>query len=159
LQLRELRSFFKTFAGIASLIVLVLASSAHAQNGAFDLIGPKVEVRVQRAGVTLPISQVPGLQAGDRIWVHPDLPDSQSVHYLMVVVFLRGATNPPPENWFTRAETWTKAVRDEGIFVTVPDEAEEALVLKTWRIRARCPRPSTSRPGPAASGKISGGSS
>ena len=27
------------------------------ENAAFDLIGPKVEVRVQRAGVTLPIAE------------------------------------------------------------------------------------------------------
>ena len=72
---------------------------------------------------------MPNLQAGDRLWVHPDLPDSQSVRYLMVVVFLRGATNPPPDSWFTRVETWTKPVHDEGVFVTVPEEAEEALVF------------------------------
>src|SRR5258708_25737442 len=106
-----------------------LARPACAENAAFDLTGPKIEVRVQRAGQTLPISEVPNLQAGDRLWVHPDLPDSQSVRYLMVVVFLRGSTNPPPESWFTRAETWTKKVHEEGIFVTVPDEAEEAIVL------------------------------
>src|SRR2546430_16196942 len=47
----------------------------------------------------------------------------------MVVAFLRGATNPPPDSWFTRVETWSKAVHDEGVFVTVPDEAEEALVF------------------------------
>jgi len=122
-----LRSFLKIAAPIASLAILI--SFARAENAAFDLVGPKVEVRVQREGATLPISRVPNLQAGDRLWIHPDLPDSQSVHYLMVVVFLRGATNPPPESWFTRAETWTKPVHDEGIFVTVPDEAEEALVL------------------------------
>ena len=108
---------------------MVLVSAAHADNAAFDLIGPKVDVRVQRAGVTLPIAEVPNLQAGDRLWVHPDLPDSQSVRYLMVVVFLRGATNPPPDSWFTRVETWTKPVHDEGVFVIVPDEAEEALVF------------------------------
>src|SRR5580692_11845039 len=108
---------------------MVLVSAAHADNAAFDLIGPKVDVCVQRAAVTLPIAEVPNLQAGDRLWVHPDLPDSQSVRYLMVVVFLRGATNPPPDSWFTRVETWTKPVHDEGVFVTVPDEAEEALVL------------------------------
>src|ERR1700692_3114027 len=106
-----------------------LVSAAHADNAAFDLIGPKVDVRVQRAGVTLPIAEVPNLQAGDRLWVHPDLPDTQSVRYLMVVVFLRGATNPPPDSWFTRVETWSKPVHDEGIFVIVPDEAEEALVF------------------------------
>jgi hypothetical protein len=109
--------------------LLMLAGSAGADNAAFDLTGPKVDVRVQRAGVTLPIAEVPSLQAGDRLWVHPDLPDSQSVRYLMVVVFLRGATNPPPDSWFTRVETWSKAVHDEGVFVIVPDEAEEALVF------------------------------
>ena len=114
------------FAGIT---LLGLAPGAAADSAAFDLIGPRVDVRVQRAGVTLPIAEVPNLQAGDRLWIHPDLPDTQSVRYLMVVVFLRGATNPPPDSWFTRVETWSKPVHDEGVFVTVPEEAEEALVF------------------------------
>jgi hypothetical protein len=114
--------------------VLLLASSIAlpafaADNAAFDLIGPRVEVRVQRGGTTLPIAEVPNLQPGDRVWVHPDLPDSQSVRYLMVIAFLRGATNPPPESWFTRVETWSKPIHEEGIFVVVPDEAEEALIF------------------------------
>ena len=112
-------------------VLLLLAGAANAENAsaAFDLIGPKVEARVQRAGVTLPIAEVPNLQAGDRLWIHPDLPESQSVHYLMVIAFLRGATNPPPDTWFTRVETWSRPVRDEGVFVVVPEEAEEALVF------------------------------
>jgi hypothetical protein len=110
-------------------LFLALQSSISAQTAAFDLIGPKVEVRVQREGVTLPIAEVPHLQAGDRLWIHANLPDSQSVRYLMVIAFLRGATNPPPESWFTRVETWSKAVHEEGIFVVVPEEAEEALVF------------------------------
>jgi hypothetical protein len=110
-------------------ILLTSLPSACEQSAAFDLIGPKVEVRVQRAGTTLPIAEVPNLQAGDRLWVHADLPDSQSVRYLMVIAFLRGATNPPPESWFTRVETWSKAVHHEGVFVTVPEEADEALVF------------------------------
>ncbi|MGO9085732.1 MAG: hypothetical protein ACLQBK_10935 [Candidatus Sulfotelmatobacter sp.] len=114
---------------LALLVFLAAANAQNPQNSAFDLIGPKVEARVQRAGVTLPIAEVPNLQAGDRLWVHPDLPESQSVHYLMVVVFLRGATNPPPDSWFTRVETWSRPVRDEGVFVIVPEEAEEALVF------------------------------
>jgi hypothetical protein len=114
---------------LAFLLLLTLACASRADNAAFDLIGPKVDVRVQRAGVTLPIAEVPNLQPGDRLWVHPDLPDSQSVRYLMVVVFLRGATNPPPDSWFTRVETWSKPVHEEGVFVTVPEEAEEALVF------------------------------
>jgi len=109
--------------------LFLLAGPAHAENAAFDLIGPQIAVRLQRAGTTLPISEVPSLQAGDRLWVHPDLPDSQSVRYLMVIVFLRGATNPPPDSWFTKAETWSKSVHDEGIFVVVPAEAEQALIF------------------------------
>ena len=111
------------------LLILGCLRPATAETAAFDLIGPKVEVRVQRAGKSLPIAQVPNLQAGDRLWVHPDLPDSQSVRYLMVIAFLRGATNPPPESWFTRVETWSKAIHQEGIFINVPDEAEEALIF------------------------------
>src|ERR1700742_3341700 len=71
----------------------------------FDLIGPRFNVRVTRNAVTLPIAQVPTLQPGDRIWLHPDLPPTQSVKYLLVCVFLRGNTNPPPEDWFALIET------------------------------------------------------
>ncbi len=75
----------------------------HAQaSGRFDLAGPKIDVHVTRAGQTLPIASVPNLQEGDKIWLHPDLPPTQSVHYLLVAVFLRGTTNPPPDNWFFR---------------------------------------------------------
>jgi hypothetical protein len=120
----------KSLSYIVLVIVMCsLTSRARGDAAAFDLAGPKVDVHVERAGKTLPIAEVPNLQAGDRLWVHPDLPESQSVHYLMIVVFLRGATNPPPESWFTRVETWNKQVHDEGVFVTVPAEAEEALVF------------------------------
>jgi hypothetical protein len=108
---------------------LFLADVASADPAAFDLIGPKVEVRVQREGQTLPIAEVPTLQEGDRLWVHPDLPDSQSVHYLLVVAFLRGATNPPPDSWFTRVLLWSRPVHEEGVYVVVPEGAEEAILL------------------------------
>ncbi|HEY0795882.1 MAG TPA: hypothetical protein VGD64_08885 [Acidisarcina sp.] len=104
-----------------------LANAAN-EPPAFDLSGPRVEVKVARAGKTLPISEVPNLAVGDRLWVHPDLPPGQSVHYLLVVVFLRGATNPPPDTWFTKFETWKKT-ETEGIYVTVPDGAQQALLL------------------------------
>jgi hypothetical protein len=113
------------------LLVSVLLSGAflRADNPAFDLSGPRLELKVTRAGKTLPVSQVPNLQAGDRLWIHPLLPPSESVHYLLVVAFLRGSTNPPPENWFIRAEAWNKPVRQDGIFVTVPKDAQQALLL------------------------------
>src|SRR5258707_15897015 len=98
-----------------SLLLFLLPTGLWADTAAFDLIGPKVEVRVQRDGRTLPISQVPNLQAGDRLWVHPDLPETQSVRYIMVIAFLRGATNPPSDSWFTRVDAWSKVVREEGI--------------------------------------------
>jgi hypothetical protein len=72
---------------------------------------------------------VPNLQPGDRLWIHPDLPKTQSVKYLLICVFLRGNTNPPPENWFIRIDTWDAKVREEGSFVTVPPEAQQALMF------------------------------
>jgi hypothetical protein len=102
---------------------------AFADPAPFDLAGPKIEVRVTRGGKTLPIEKVPNLVAGDRLWIHPVLPPGQSVKYLMVVTFLRGSTNPPPDGWFFKAETWNKKVQQEGIFVTVPANAQQAMVF------------------------------
>lgn len=110
-------------------ILLVGARSARADAAAFDLAGPRVDMKVNRAGKTLPISEVPNLQAGDRLWIHADLPESQQVHYLLIVAFLRGSTNPPPDNWFTKAETWNKKIREEGTFITVPQGAQQALLF------------------------------
>ncbi len=109
--------------------VAIYGGAAWADNAAFDLAGPRIEITVNRAGRTLPIAAVPNLQAGDRLWVHPDLPDDQSFHYLLVIAFLRGTTNPPPDEWFTRAETWNRNVRAEGILATVPKDAQQALVF------------------------------
>ncbi|MFZ0902258.1 MAG: hypothetical protein WB616_24275 [Candidatus Sulfotelmatobacter sp.] len=109
--------------------LLLLGSCALADSAGFDLPGPPIEVKVTRAGKTLPIAEVPNLQAGDRLWLHPEIPASQSVHYLLIAAFLRGSTNPPPEQWFVKAETWNKQVRKEGIVVTVPDEAQQVLLF------------------------------
>ena len=95
----------------------------------FRPFGPKVDVHVKRGDLTLPISQTPNLLPGDRLWIHPDLPESQSTHFVLVVAFLRGATNPPPPEWFTRVETWAREPRSEGVFVTVPAEAQQALIF------------------------------
>ncbi len=101
----------------------------YASGPAFDLVGPKVDVHIKRGDITLPISETPNLLPGDRLWIHPDLPASQSAHFVLVVAFLRGATNPPPPSWFTRAETWNPDVRSEGIFVNVPAGAQQALLF------------------------------
>src|ERR1700730_3237637 len=115
----------------ASLFAVLLAGPtlARADNNSFDLLGPRIEMKVTREGKPLPISEVANLQPGDRLWLHPDFPDDQSAHYLLIVAFLRGATNPPPENWFIKAETWTKKMREEGMVVTVPQDAQQALLF------------------------------
>jgi hypothetical protein len=116
-------------------VILLLAcwigiQSSRADNTpAFDLTGPTVDVHVARDGKTLPISQVANLAPGDRLWIHPVFPESQSAHYVLIVAFLRGSTNPPPEDWFTRVETWKKEVHEEGTFVIVPKEAQQALIF------------------------------
>ena len=113
-----------------TLAALLLASSLlYADAGRFDLTGPRIEVHVTRGGTTLPIAEVPNLQAGDKIWLHPDLPPTQSVHYLLVAVFLRGTTNPPPDDWFFRIETWNKKVIEEGATITVPKEAQQVILF------------------------------
>ncbi len=111
------------------LLVGGLARLVAAQNAQFDLQGPTLEVKVQRGGKTLPIAQVPTLQEGDRLWLHPVLGDHESVHFLMVAVFLRGSTNPPPDNWFNKVEAWNKQVMEEGAYLTVPPGAEQVAVL------------------------------
>ena len=111
------------------LTLLSLPALVYADRAAFDLPGPHVEVRVTRGGKQLPIAQVPNLQEGDRLWLHPAFPDTQSAHYLLIAAFLRGSTNPPPENWFTKIETWDKHVRARGVVVTVPKGAEQVLLF------------------------------
>ena len=111
------------------LLFWSLVSAGLQADPAFDLLGPKVDVHVKRGDVTLPIGETPNLLPGDRIWIHPDFPESQSTHFVLIVAFLRGATNQPPPEWFTRVETWSRQVRDEGVFVTVPREAEQALIF------------------------------
>ncbi len=86
-------------------------------------------MHVQRDGKTLPIAQVPNLLPGDRLWIHPDLPESQSAHYILIISFLRGSTNPPPADWYKRVETWNRQVREEGVFVVIPAEAQQALIF------------------------------
>ena len=109
--------------------LMFLPGLALAETAAFDLPGPSIQVRVSRGGSELPIGNVPNLQEGDRLWIHPGLPESQSANYLLIVAFLRGTTNPPPEDWFTKIETWNKHVRQEGVLVTVPKGAEQALMF------------------------------
>jgi hypothetical protein len=112
----------------ACCFAVSMTTALRADNARFDLVGPKIDIRVTRGNATLPIGEVPNLQPGDKIWVKADLPASQSNHLLLIVAFLRGTTNEPPDNWFTKIETWDKKTV-EGTTVTVPAEAEQAILF------------------------------
>jgi hypothetical protein len=111
------------------LISLSYASVASAAPAPFDLAGPTLEVKVTRGGNTLPASEVPNLAPGDRVWIKADLPETQSVQYLMVAAFLAGSTNPPPEKWFFACKLWSGRCGKEGLTVTVPQGAQQVILF------------------------------
>ena len=113
----------------AAALAMAGIAAAHAEPAPFDLAGPSLSVTVTRGQKTLPIAQVPNLAGGDRLWIKADLPASQTAHYLLVAAFLRGATNPPPKDWFFPCETWTSKCAHDGLTVTVPQEAQQMLLF------------------------------
>ena len=114
---------------LAALLVWPSVPTAFGDSSTFDLDGPRIEVTVTRAGKTLPITEVPNLVVGDKLWIHPDFPEAQAAHYLLVTAFLRGATNPPPKSWFHQAETWDKKFIEKGMTVSVPEGAQQVLLF------------------------------
>jgi hypothetical protein len=114
---------------VALLACLLFPFLLLADGAAFDLDGPALRLRITRGKVTLPIGAAPNLLPGDKLWIQPAFPSNQIAHYLLIVSFLRGSTNPPPEEWFTKAETWDDHVRSAGLTVTVPPGAEQALLM------------------------------
>lgn len=114
---------------LSTLAVLAVASAHAAGQAPFDLTGPSLRVTVTRGDVTLPIAQAPHLDAGDKLWIKADFPESQSEHYLLIVSFLRGPTNPPAKDWFFRCEAWKRACAEQGMTVTVPKDAQQALIF------------------------------
>ena len=116
---------------LPTLLMLGLLGLQGAASAAapFDLAGPTLEVEVTRSGRTLPIAEVPSLASGDRLSIRADLSPGGSAHYLMIAALLRGATNPPPEEWFSACETWTRRCAKEGLTLTVPADAQQVLVF------------------------------
>jgi hypothetical protein len=111
-------------------LTALFVSAAFADGAApFDLTGPTLEATVTRGGTTLSIAQVPHLAAGDALYLKSDFPETQSEHYLMVVAFLRGSTNPPPKKWFYECDTWKSECASKGLTVTIPDGAQQALIF------------------------------
>jgi hypothetical protein len=116
-------------ASLVWTVCLAALAAAWADGSPFDLTGPTLEVKVTRGGKTLPIAEVPNLQAGDHVWVRADLPQAQSARYLMIAAFLRGSTDPPPSNWFFRQETWDSRAEKRGLTVTVPEGAQQLVIF------------------------------
>jgi hypothetical protein len=115
--------------GLCLVLGAGLAGTAHADPAPFDLTGPTVQVTVKRGPKALPIAQIPDLAPGDQLVIRANLPADQSAHYLLVAVFLRGATNPPPKDWFSVAETWKRKDKDKILNITVPDGARQAVMF------------------------------
>ena len=114
---------------LLALAMLCLGRApADAAPAPYDLIGPKLKIQVTRAGRTLPIAEVPNLNAGDQLSIKADLPPDQSAHYVLIAAFLQGSTNPPPEKWFAQSDTWKPKEKD-GLRLTVPADAQQAVVM------------------------------
>lgn len=112
----------------ATALAVANAMTALADPAPFDLAGPTLDVQVTRGEQTLPISEVPNLASGDHLAIKADFPATQSAHYLLVAAFLRGATNPPPKDWFFSCETWSRKCA-KGLSITVPQEAQQILLF------------------------------
>jgi hypothetical protein len=108
---------------------LTLPQPAQADPNPFDLAGPTLEISVTHDGQTLPIGKVPNLATGDTLSIRADFPKDQSAHYLIVAAFLRGATNPPPKDWFFMAEAWKRKAKDNSLSITVPEGARQMVLF------------------------------
>lgn len=102
---------------------------ARADPAPFELAGPDMRILVTRGERTLPIAQVPSLATGDKVTVHGAYPQDQGVKFLIVSAFLRGATNPPPKDWISVAETWKSKEKDKALGLTVPRGARQLVLL------------------------------
>jgi hypothetical protein len=113
------------------LAVLLLGPGSPAwpaDSAPFDLAGPQLRVMVTRGTRSLPVANVPNLAVGDKLAIKAQLPDTQAARYVMIVAFLRGATNPPPDEWFFRCDTWSRKCAD-GLQLSVPAGAQQVLVF------------------------------
>lgn len=120
----------RLFLAVAAILPAVLVATAGSADPApFELAGPDLRIEVTRDGQTLPIARVPSLAPGDKVVIHSDLPETQSAKFAIMSAFLRGATNPPPKDWTAYAETWKKKEKDNSLFLIVPREARQLVLL------------------------------
>jgi hypothetical protein len=118
-----------SFRALICAVVFLFGTRAAFCDAAFDLDGPVVHATVTRGSQELPISAVPNLLPADKIWLRMDPQPGQAVHYLMIGAFLRNSTNPPPDKWFFKLETWNKSMQKNGAEISVPPGALHMLLL------------------------------
>ena len=126
---KPLSAFWAWCRALMLCAALAAARSAAAGDSQFDLVGPSLSGTVTRGATTLSLTQVPSFQVGDKLLLRPELPKNQSAQYLMVAVFLRGSTNPPPDNWFFSCKTWSHECTSKGLALTVPPAAQQVLIF------------------------------
>lgn len=95
----------------------------------FNVPGPLLQVNVRRGEESLPIYQVPSLQPGDILSVTSSFKEKEPVHWMLVSGFLRGATEPPPEKWFSEVDLWKHHNWDRAQQITVPSGANQGLLF------------------------------
>lgn len=95
----------------------------------FNVPGPLLQVNVHRGEETLPIYEVPSLQPGDVISVTSSFKEKEPVHWMLVSGFLRGATEPPPEKWFSEVDLWKHHNWNQPQRFTVPAGANQGLLF------------------------------
>jgi hypothetical protein len=129
----SMKKYLPWFRGLLScLFVVAFSVTSFAAYGApapFDLSGPSLSVTVTRGGRSLPVGEVPNFASGDQLLVRTLLPSNQAIHYLLVAAFLRGPTNPPPEDWFFQCPTWKKKCAQTGMQLKIPAGAQQIVLF------------------------------
>jgi hypothetical protein len=123
---RHLYAFLR---GVGLALGLTLGAHAAVEQTPFDLVGPKVSIQVKRGATTLPIAEVPVLAPHDRLKIIARVAEAKTTHYLMVAAFLRGPTDPPPDAWFFRCDTWKAPCDQAGLDVEVPEGAQQMMLF------------------------------
>ncbi|QVM86149.1 hypothetical protein HT578_09845 [Novosphingobium decolorationis] len=124
---------------VASALALswgACANAASSGGSGFELRGPELVMEVTRGDTTLPAAQVPSLLAGDKVSLHlpkSEDPDDKLRDFLFVAAFLRGAVNPPPDDWIATGQGWKDKEKDNTLQLTVPEGAQQMVVLMVPR--------------------------
>ncbi len=115
--------------GLSAAALTIIAPAQAADPAPFELTGPALRINVTRGERSLPIAQVPSLSEGDTLSIGAELPADQGARFILVSAFLRGATNPPPKDWVTFAETWKKKDKDKALDLTIPASARQMVLF------------------------------